>query len=33
MHIGYLWESRKDGHNWEDDDIDGWTLLKWILER
>jgi hypothetical protein len=31
MHIGYWWESQKD--HWEDQDVDGWTILKWILER
>jgi hypothetical protein len=24
MHIGYWWE---------DQDVGGWTILKWILER
>jgi hypothetical protein len=33
MHIGYWWESQKEGDHWEDQDIDGWTILKWILER
>jgi hypothetical protein len=28
-----LWESRKEGDHWEDQDIGGWTILKWILER
>jgi hypothetical protein len=32
MHIGYWWESRKEGDHWEDHDIGGWTILKWILE-
>jgi hypothetical protein len=33
MHIGYWWESQKERDYWEDQDIGGWTILKWILER
>jgi hypothetical protein len=33
MHIGYWWESQKEGDHLEDKDVDGWTILKWILER
>jgi hypothetical protein len=33
MHIGYWWESQKERDRWEDQDVDGWTILKWILER
>jgi hypothetical protein len=33
MHIGYWWEIQKEGDHWEDEDVDGWTILKWILER
>jgi hypothetical protein len=33
MHIRYWWESRKEGDHWEDQDVVGWTILKWILER
>jgi hypothetical protein len=33
MHIGYWWESQKEKGHWEDQDVDGWTILKWILER
>jgi hypothetical protein len=33
MHIGYWWEIQKEGVHWEDQDLDGWTILKWILER
>jgi hypothetical protein len=33
MHIGYWWESQKERNQWEDQDVDGWTILKWILER
>jgi hypothetical protein len=32
MHIGHWWESRKEGNHWEDQDVGGWTILKWILE-
>jgi hypothetical protein len=33
IHIGYQWESRKEGDHWEDQDVGGWTILKWILKR
>jgi hypothetical protein len=33
MHIEYRWESQKERDRWEDQDVDGWTILKWILER
>jgi hypothetical protein len=33
MHIGYWWKSQKERDDWEDQDIGGWTILKWILER
>jgi hypothetical protein len=32
-HIGYWWESQKERDHWEDQDVDGWTILKWILMR
>jgi hypothetical protein len=25
------WESQKERDHWEDRDIRGWTILKWIL--
>jgi hypothetical protein len=33
MHIGYWWACQKEGDHWEDQDVGGWTILKWILER
>jgi hypothetical protein len=33
MHVGYWWESQKERDHWEDEDVDGRTILKWILER
>jgi hypothetical protein len=33
MHIGYWWESQNERDHCEDQDVDGWTILKWILER
>jgi hypothetical protein len=33
MHIGYWWEKQKIRDHWEDQDVGGWTILKWILER
>jgi hypothetical protein len=31
MHIGYGWESQKERDHWEDQDVGGWVILKWIL--
>jgi hypothetical protein len=33
MHIGYWWKSHKERDHWEDQDVGGWLILKWILER
>jgi hypothetical protein len=33
MHIGYWWEIQKKSDHWKDQDVGGWTILKWILER
>jgi hypothetical protein len=33
MHIGYWRERQKERNHWEDQDVGGWTILKWILER
>jgi hypothetical protein len=32
-HTRYWWESQKIRDHWEDQDVGGWTILKWILER
>jgi hypothetical protein len=32
-YIGYWRESQKERDHWEDQDVGGWTILKWILER
>jgi hypothetical protein len=32
MHIGYWWESQKERDYLEDQDVGGWTILKWVLE-
>jgi hypothetical protein len=29
----YWWESQKEKDHCEDQDVDGWTILKWILVR
>jgi hypothetical protein len=31
--IGYWWEIQKERDHWQDQDIDGWMKLRWILER
>jgi hypothetical protein len=33
MHIGYWWERQKERGNWEDQDVDGWTIFKLILRE
>jgi hypothetical protein len=33
LHIGYWWESQRERDHWEDKEVGGWTILKWILER
>jgi hypothetical protein len=33
MHIEYGWESQKERDYWEDQDVGGCTILRWILER
>jgi hypothetical protein len=32
MHTGFCWESQKERDDWEDLDVDGRIVLKWILE-
>jgi hypothetical protein len=32
MNTGYYWECQKERDHWEDQDVGGWTILKWILE-
>jgi hypothetical protein len=33
MHRGYWWEIEKERDHWQDQNVGGWTILKWILER
>jgi hypothetical protein len=30
--VGYWWEIQKERDHWEDQDVGGWTILKWFLE-
>jgi hypothetical protein len=30
MLVGYWWESQKEGDHWEDQDVGGWAISKWI---
>jgi hypothetical protein len=32
-HIGFEWEIQKERVHYEDLDLDGRVILKWILER
>jgi hypothetical protein len=32
MHVGYWWESQKKTNHREDQDVGGWTILRWILQ-
>jgi hypothetical protein len=31
--IDYWWESQRERYHWEEQDVDGWIILGWILER
>jgi hypothetical protein len=33
MYVGFWWESQKERDYYEDQDIGGWIILKWILDR
>jgi hypothetical protein len=33
VHIEYWWESQKERDHWENEDVCGWKILKWILDR
>jgi hypothetical protein len=33
MLIGYWWESQKERDPWEDQDLCGGTISKWIIDR
>jgi hypothetical protein len=32
LHIGYWLETQKERDHWEDQDVGGWAILKWIIE-
>jgi hypothetical protein len=33
MHTGYWLESQKERHDYDDQDVDGWTILKYIFRE
>jgi hypothetical protein len=33
MHVDYWWETQKKRDLYEDQDVDRWIILKWILEK
>jgi hypothetical protein len=33
MHVGYCWESRKEGDHWEDQDVGGCTIYRMDLRE
>jgi hypothetical protein len=33
MRIEFWWESQKERDHYEDQDVGGWVILKWILDR
>jgi hypothetical protein len=33
MYVGYCRERKKERDHWEDQDVGGCTILKWILDR
>jgi hypothetical protein len=33
IHIGYWWESQNERDHYEDQNVGGLIILKWMLER
>jgi hypothetical protein len=33
MHIDYLWEGQKERNHYEDHEVGGWIILRWIFDR
>jgi hypothetical protein len=31
--IGYWWHSQEERDHWENQNVGGWTIVIWILER
>jgi hypothetical protein len=33
MRVGYGWENQKERDHYENQDVGGWIILRWSLER
>jgi hypothetical protein len=33
MNAGYWWQSQKERDHYEEQNVDRWIILKWILEK
>jgi hypothetical protein len=33
MYVGFWWESQKERNHYEDLDVDGRMIIRWILEK
>jgi hypothetical protein len=32
VYVGFWWEGQKERNDWEDQNKNGWIILRWILE-
>jgi hypothetical protein len=33
IYIGYWWECQVERDHWEDQNVGGWIILRWLLEK